>query len=534
MSTFATFERELHIRYRLELDSELHVGGEGDGYEDLLVELDGEGLPYVPGSALKGALRAYAASILPVVLGEGWGKALLVNVFGGERDGDANAARLWVGHACWDGKSPLPPLHSRGRTAVDPGRGTAEEKARFDIQSVRPNTLLSGELFVRNPDDETLAVLGLLFDGLERGELRLGRGSAAGYGELRLAIAGLADVASIEDEFVWLMGDKQDDIPTFLNQCETCWNELTSRSTAGPHNAPLFVREEPLRYRFNQLKLSMSLTPTSPFLVAREGDRQDYEADLTPELVPTPWGPRYGLYGSSLRGPLRARWRYWCNALNLPGGADLFSHPLYSVFGDGGELASRLYVSSAIPAHLDDATPPARPPSVRRPRVALDALNQHVIGGPFTISAATKRDIEGGKLSASLTLRNFELWHLGLLGLVLRDIGLASAAGSPAGVHWVRFGHNQTNGFGGFALEFTGLEITNWRLPSDTILIGADNQKAYGLPIKLDRQNVQLSFGAARVGVSANQIERFFAWILKHWQDWHERWSQDSRKEVQL
>jgi len=79
-----------------------------------------------------------------------------------------------------------------------------------------------------------------------------------------------------------------------------------------------------------------------------------------------------------------------------------------------------------------------------RPGVAIDRVLGSVAVGPWFIEA-----VERGTFLASLELRNYELWQVGLLGLALRDMVEQR----------VRIGHGKSRGFGKVKATVRRVEI---------------------------------------------------------------------------
>ncbi len=81
----------------------------------------------------------------------------------------------------------------------------------------------------------------------------------------------------------------------------------------------------------------------------------------------------------------------------------------------------RVFGSTAAASRIkfNDAYPPngQTPTTETRTGVAIDRILGSVAHGPFDFEVVTQ-----GKFKTTIHLRNFELWQLGLLALVLRDL----------------------------------------------------------------------------------------------------------------
>lgn len=99
-----------------------------------------------------------------------------------------------------------------------------------------------------------------------------------------------------------------------------------------------------------------------------------------------------------------------------------------------------------------------------RTGVAIDRVMGSVAHGPFDFEVVSK-----GKFTSSLTIRNFELWQLGLLALVLRDL--------EEGLLHIGFG--KSRGLGEVGVQVTALRI-RYIAPFDS-LIERPKKILYGL-----------------------------------------------------
>jgi CRISPR-associated RAMP protein (TIGR02581 family) len=101
------------------------------------------------------------------------------------------------------------------------------------------------------------------------------------------------------------------------------------------------------------------------------------------------------------------------------------------LFGSTG-IGSRFFLSDALPPRGAVA-----PSTGQRPHVAIDRVLGSVAEGPWY-----EEVVEIGRFIATLELRNFELWQLGLVALALRDLGEGR----------IRIGHSKSRGYGRVSL----------------------------------------------------------------------------------
>lgn len=111
-------------------------------------------------------------------------------------------------------------------------------------------------------------------------------------------------------------------------------------------------------------------------------------------------------------------------------------------------VACKLYGSTNMAgrAAFADAYPTSDVSShlTKRTAVAIDRVLGSVAVGPFEFEA-----LMSGEFVTRITLRNFELWQLGLLGLTVRDFCLGR----------VRVGYGKSRGFGSVSAKVEKLEL---------------------------------------------------------------------------
>lgn len=198
----------------------------------------------------------------------------------------------------------------------------------------------------------------------------------------------------------------------------------------------------------NELRLVFLIEPQGPLLI-----KSGQEAGADPTLLDMNFvrtnhavlGPTIYLPGSSLKGALRSYCEKIgrtvglevCNPLKtyengdgtLPGcgfrlekdldrrpsGIEAYPAlcPVCQIFGHT-VTASHLWLADAYPTPetLSDVND-----TEQRDGVAIDRISGAVAVGPFQLEVVTR-----GAFRTSLTLRNFQLWHIGLVALALRDM----------------------------------------------------------------------------------------------------------------
>ncbi len=218
----------------------------------------------------------------------------------------------------------------------------------------------------------------------------------------------------------------------------------------------------------NELRLTFRIQPQGPLLI-----KSGREAGADPTLLDMNFvrtthaelGHTVYLPGSSLKGAIRSYCEKIgrtvglkvCNPLDVRDscgrrlerkakratGAEIYRQlcPICCIFG-------HTVMSSHI--RFDDAYPTPETVAVvneteERDGVAIDRVSGAVAVGPFQLEVVTR-----GEFLAGLTLRNFQLWQVGLLAVALRDM----AEGR------VPLGFGRSRGLGRVRLRYDRLEIT--------------------------------------------------------------------------
>jgi len=140
--------------------------------------------------------------------------------------------------------------------------------------------------------------------------------------------------------------------------------------------------------------------------------------------------------------------------------------PACRMFGSQA-IASRVRFADALPT---DATWRMANLTEERQGVAIDRRT----GGPSRGKLYGSEIVVGGRYAAVITLENFEMWQLALIGQVLLDVteGLT------------RFGSAKSRGLGVFGLEAMGLELRQQRghtAPAGIAALAAFLQSPYDL-----------------------------------------------------
>lgn len=152
---------------------------------------EGKNKPVLPGTSLAGVLRARASKIANTLGSADKANAFITTMFGGEtKDEKENetliASRLVVSETIIEPEKAITDL-VQNRISIDRFTGGARDTALFDEQPVwgRPETEVTVDLRLINPQPHEIGLLLLLLKDLWTGDLALGGESSVGRGRLK-------------------------------------------------------------------------------------------------------------------------------------------------------------------------------------------------------------------------------------------------------------------------------------------------------------------------------------------------------------
>ena len=228
-----TLQNLAHVRGLVIAETPLHLGcGKSFdmGRTDAPLLRGPTGMPYVPGSSLRGVLRSGIESVLRAVddrVSGLWAcdpmeapciEDRLREVSGGHQRAElfargacgacrvfgasGFASRVWIGDLHCVGVS-----HTaiRDGVGIDRDLRTARDGVKFDYELLSAGAELTLDIRARNLADWELGLVALGLDLLDQGQLRLGGLGARGLGQVRVE---LVDVA-VQDALSLLQGAKK-------------------------------------------------------------------------------------------------------------------------------------------------------------------------------------------------------------------------------------------------------------------------------------------------------------------------------------
>lgn len=178
-----------HLHGTLVTQSTLHVGGHGEEVDtDLPLARDGAGQLYVPGTSLAGALRELAERL--------FGESVIDELWGYQLDDRGHASFVVVEDAVIENSESVV-VEIRDHVGMDREYGSAAEHIKYDRAILPRGTklLLRLTVEVAKPEkrNQALAMLAVLKQALEAGEVRLGAAKTRGLGHLKLTESQLTE-----------------------------------------------------------------------------------------------------------------------------------------------------------------------------------------------------------------------------------------------------------------------------------------------------------------------------------------------------
>jgi len=220
---FRTPTQQVRLRGQLTARTALRIGA-GRSYDvlgdDLPVVKDSLDRPVIPGSSLKGALRAYAESVLraleplverldadPPLSCDPLTKPCLSSDEVTDLKKKKNADAQLQAKSCWAcrlfgapwlaSRVLVKDLSVREETwfghfghrdgvSINRDKGTAQHKKRYTFETVPEQTVFDFELVVNDGSDAELGLLLLTLEGIDNGQISIGGARSRGLGSISL------------------------------------------------------------------------------------------------------------------------------------------------------------------------------------------------------------------------------------------------------------------------------------------------------------------------------------------------------------
>jgi CRISPR/Cas system CMR subunit Cmr4 (Cas7 group RAMP superfamily) len=430
----------VEVRGQLAARSPFHIGtGQRLSLAtDAPILRDESGRPYVPGSTLRGVVRAHLEREAPLL---GCTQANVERLFGkapakGSEGEASQFGRIVFEDACLaEAASSATEIRDHVRIAAK--TGAAADGAKFDSEVALGSPVFSFALFYEgdSPEDPEMRLVREAIRALAKGEIRVGAKSGWGYGAVQLTGTRWAAFhrATPEGLSAWLKCRAGLAQPEWTSEpAGDATPAVNTGNPPQPHLLPLSELIVDLRLRFRGPVLVKAAIPPVKIAEAEDasnpanyGKRGLTVADSI--FISRAGDQKFYLPGSSLRGVLRSQGARICATL---GKKDLVERLFGEIKQGKGGRKGRIEVGDgeiegdAAPIYLD--------------HVAIDRITN--------AAADAKKFATCGLISpafrVSLRLRvDPEEWDLvALFGLLLRDLldgRLWIGSGTTRGFGWL-------------------------------------------------------------------------------------------------
>jgi len=428
------FDLELEWTLELEVVTPMRIGsgedyeaGEGEARHRVgAIQRDHAGRAHIPGSTLKGALRALdpeADDLWGVIKANGSGRMGRATIYGASAEGPEISAEPLPRNMQASGPNAFVAAHVQ----IDPATGAADEHLLFFKEMTPPGvrfkprlTLRFGKATLDDADNAVVNRVRRILGRLEAEGLRLGSGSADADGRLRLAGSHLTARA-------WAAG-----------------SHLTARAGARGKWVNSQIDGSPVKYSVpgDGSPISLVLTCEGPFLIL-DGEKRANVEPGQPHLkaLRLPDG-RAWTPGSSLTGAMRARLAWLASLDALRGGEDPAA-----ARAEGLKAAKAVFGSTdqRAPLRLTDirthaiGKPTASPRTQTFTSVSLDRFSAAPLDGALFTSEA----FVGVMVAADLVLDSDDQEIGAWVARLLNDLG----------ENGLQIGSAGARGFGWFAAQ---------------------------------------------------------------------------------
>lgn len=384
---------------QVQLTSPLSVSSGEDEWTDSDVLRDEEGKPFVTGSSLAGAMRAY--------LGKKKNEDGLMGYSGKDKNQEdiGKMSSLFISDLTFDGDTVA---GVRDGVALDKNKAVMSQ-GKFDIEIIEARTKAHFymELTIREDDNEAEMeqALANIFTGINAGEIRIGGKKTRGFGEFRILSVkdkdygkeNYLDYAHAYEQSVW--ETEEDQLDNWLGRAD--WN------------AQMLHIEVPLR-----MKGGISIRQYA----ARKGE-PDY-IHLTDHGIPV-------IPGSSLAGAIRHRIQdileeLQQNQINLPKNISDIIDTAFGYVNETEACASNIII---------DESEIKKARSLTMVRTGVSRFESAVKSGALY----KEKTYVDGELSLKIAVRKSQdprdsRWIMGLLLLALKDLqnGFLAVGGQTA------------------------------------------------------------------------------------------------------
>ena len=416
--------RRLYAQGTWKLESVAHFGGDETDVADMCLLKNADGNPFIPGASIAGAGRSFLAQQTQpwIDYKDGKENPELKKLFGGANKDDPMSALIVADAECASEKVNT---FIRDGVRIEAKRGTAADKAKFDIEVVERGTAFKLEFvcIIRKGDcqSEYKKLFLALLHAFKQGNIRLGARTRRGYGRGKVASWKIRDLKmnDPEDVMAWL--------------CDNPWPRPKSCLSPGPLSTD--------QRRYFRIEADFQLRTS---LLIRSSSADPKETDKVPDTTHLHSDGRPVVPGTSFAGAFRHRAALIADALNWEReDPDKDEDAVCEMFGavhkqnekrektqQKGLWASRVQIEERLVKRVDLQW---------QDRVAIDrftggslqsALFNEKPAYPLSLKELKEKGKKQGRpnIRLRLTLEEPEKAEIGLLLLTLRDFWYGHAA----------------------------------------------------------------------------------------------------------
>lgn len=472
------------IRYLFEgsiiLDEALHIGsGEGSERTDALVVRDGNGNFYIPGTGFLGIFRNAVEKVAPFI--DDFSSCQSKGTCENKEPDEVDTCKLF-GYGGKGGKvskvifsnctldSAINISEIRDGVNIERIRETAvpERRAKFDYEVIPKGSKFNFLIEISNPTEKDKKLLSIGFNELPMGYTGIGAKTSIGLGDFELSIGSVfkLDTADFTQLKKYILDEnyKGIEIPNPLSR----WSEGITIDSGKTENEE--ERDIP-----NVCSIKYKLIFTEPFLITSGDPSMPGSEELDARFITTTcwhdnnWVEKPYLIGSSLKGVYRSRCEKIVRTLGgsacdpqeqgkkkelkscgeklrekekqekktLPA-EEIYKESCFvcKLFGSS-QMRSRIRVSSAFSN--------CEIPMKKMDYVAIDRFT----GGAAEGKKFNSQIALNGEFNGKIVLNNFEIWQLGVLAYLFKDLYLED----------VRVGYGKYKGYGKCKAVVTDVEI---------------------------------------------------------------------------
>ncbi len=374
----------IYIRGKLELISPLVLGSGQDENTDIDLIRDWDGKPFIPGTAIAGAVRHYLDEILE--------QELVKTVFGKkEKDSIQSLISFYDALPLGD-----PKIRIRDGVRLGHETKTAEDQAKYDYEILEPSQAFSfkSEVVIRenhvSEKDRINDLLFLMLNALKKEKISFGAKTRRGFGMMRLH----------DEKALCLNMTKSDDIQKWI---DFKWDNFEGTENISTLMKSVFQPKE--LNNFTEISAEFEI-PYS--ILIRHYSDSPGEPDTT-HLVSN---EKSVIPGTSWNGAIRHAVYHILKQLDQSDRFDELTNDLFGYVNEDKKeaRASRIIIRESL---IEGGEP------LTYTRNKVDRFT----GGVVDSASFDEMPHYGGEVKLDIAIKKPQKWEIGLILLALKDMG---------------------------------------------------------------------------------------------------------------